>query len=613
MEWEEHNLLAKMDEQPLDSLADDYMYGFDAQDDLESKWVGVAAANGWAPAEDLTEFRRYSLFRGVEEWHQMLCCANTMKQNSPSNDPLDGQDLLTFLSKLYLPRTTASDEDIEELISESHQRNGHTAAKSQPTQLETATGVVSKKRRKRNSKGKPNVEPSVKKHKKDKESPYWSTPQAQSSNEQLSQPAVTTEGKRKSKKARRRHRRSKNSEKVSDTSSPELHMSGSNKILHETALGYLNGDNVFAPRPVQHDNQESMGGSVILRDSHLPHACHASAGKATETPRSPPLTPSKTEMISDAAELNLAASRQDDGPSEDKTIPHERKEEHPTLKPSTQIPKRKAKSPYFSSPIHSSPTKAKSPRPPRNTISCIPFPRLDAPKFGLIQEELAHDPFRLLIAVTFLIRTPGRTAIPVFHNLMTTYQTPQDLADADTHDIVAMIKHLGLGAVRAAAIQKYARLWLDNPPRADARYAVKNYPAPGDGVDVRAGEVLEPADPRQSAWEIGHMTQGRYAIDSWRIFCRDELRGVAEDWQGRGREGEFQPEWMRVRPEDKELRACLRWMWMREGWEWDPRTGEREVLSEELRRAVDEGRVAYDDTGGLKILDEEELAGDRRT
>jgi hypothetical protein len=58
---------------------------------------------------------------------------------------------------------------------------------------------------------------------------------------------------------------------------------------------------------------------------------------------------------------------------------------------------------------------------------------------------------------------------------------------------------------------------------------------------------------------------------------------------------------MRVRPDDKELRAYLRWMWMKEGWEWNPDTGERTVLCEELRNAVNEGRVVYDEKGGLKI------------
>jgi hypothetical protein len=73
------------------------------------------------------------------------------------------------------------------------------------------------------------------------------------------------------------------------------------------------------------------------------------------------------------------------------------------------------------------------------------------------------------------------------------------------------------------------------------------------------------ADAREraigSAWEIGHLTQGPYALDSWRIFCRDVLLGRSEHWTGKGSEPGFQPEWMRVLPRDKELRACLRWMW----------------------------------------------------
>lgn len=273
------------------------------------------------------------------------------------------------------------------------------------------------------------------------------------------------------------------------------------------------------------------------------------------------------------------------------------------LRSSSQTPKRVSTSKYFTTP-KSSPLKAKSPRPPRGTVSSIPFPPLSALEFGLIQENLAGDPFRLLIAITFLIRTPGKTAIPTYHAVMERYPTPEALAEADSAELSSMIKHLGLSVVRAAQIQKYAQIWLDNPPRQDVRYGVKNYPSPGDGSDVRACEELLPEDEdsRESAWEIGHMTQGPYAIDSWRIFCRDVLLGRAEDWNGKGREGEFQPEWMRVLPLDKELRACLRWLWMKEGWAWDPLTGEREVLSEELRRAVDEGRVEWDNTGALQII-----------
>lgn len=266
-------------------------------------------------------------------------------------------------------------------------------------------------------------------------------------------------------------------------------------------------------------------------------------------------------------------------------------------------------------------------RPPRNTVSALSVPPLSADEFGLVQENLAHDPFRLLIATVFLTRTPSKAAMPVFHEVMERWQTPAELAAADPDAIKGLIEKLGLPERRCESIKKIADKWTRQPPNKDMRYGVKDYPFKGDGKDVRSGEMFGPEDqhgdvivvaPSQendhpetavktkargygTAWEIGHLTLGPYAIDSWRIFCRDVLLGRAEDWKGKGREPTFQPEWMRVQPGDKELRACLRWMWMKEGWWWDPRTGEKQVLSEKMRIAVNEGRVDYDNDGNLYI------------
>lgn len=138
---------------------------------------------------------------------------------------------------------------------------------------------------------------------------------------------------------------------------------------------------------------------------------------------------------------------------------------------------------------------------------------------------------------------------------------------------------------------------------------MRGYPVKDSGRDVKKDEILDAADPR-TAWEIGHMTQGPYALDSWRIFCRDILREVATSWNGEGNTEEgFQPEWMRVVPDDKELRAYLRWMWLKEGFQWDPFTGEKEVASERLMKAAIEGKIAWDDKRGMMILevDVEEL------
>lgn len=305
--------------------------------------------------------------------------------------------------------------------------------------------------------------------------------------------------------------------------------------------------------------------------------------------------------------------------------------------------KRTLSSPFFS---NESPTKSgQQPSPrrrQRGTVSCIPFPPLTAHYFGLIQEQLALDPFWLLVAVTFLIRTTGKAAIPVFWQVMQRFPAPEMIGDeANVPELTDMIRHLGLASNRVAAIRRYAHGWIKRPPQAGFRYRVRGY-ASRDAVvmpDIdphvspeqsganAATDLFAPASafssPRKlaagngnngdafaqpadegdlEAWEIGHLTQGRYAIDSWRIFCRDALLGKALDWRGAGRETEFQPEWMRVMPQDKELRAYLRWMWMKEGWQWDAVSGERVVLSEEMRAAVEEGRVAYNDDGELVIV-----------
>jgi methyl-CpG-binding domain protein 4 len=276
-----------------------------------------------------------------------------------------------------------------------------------------------------------------------------------------------------------------------------------------------------------------------------------------------------------------------------------------TVKKPTKAP---VKSPFFSPPASAEKPKVSSEKKPRQKgglVSCIPFPPLRSPNFGLLQEKLWNDPFRLLVGVTFLNRTMGKHAIPVFFSLMERYPTPADILVADREDIISMTRHLGLQAQRAETYKKFAHFWIHDPPVKGKRYRVDHYPEPGNGMDIKAGEITDDEDPR-SAWEIGHMTKGRYAIDSWRIFCRDVLRGEAEGWNGEGREDGFQPEWMRVQPRDKELIACLRWMWLKEGFSWDPVTGEKEVAGRELMEAAIAGKIVWDDRGGMRIVDDEE-------
>ncbi|OJD13651.1 hypothetical protein AJ78_05908 [Emergomyces pasteurianus Ep9510] len=247
------------------------------------------------------------------------------------------------------------------------------------------------------------------------------------------------------------------------------------------------------------------------------------------------------------------------------------------------------KSPYF-------------PQKRSNATSCLPFPPISAQSFGLIQEKLAHNPFRLLIATIFLNRTRGEVAIPVLYSVFEKYPTITALAEAQEEDVVEMIRCLGFQNVRARKCITLAKLWIETPPVKGKRYRKLHYPNKGDGRDIKPRECVEDDDPRV-AWEIAHLPGlGSYAIDSWRIFCRDELRGLASDWKGAEASDEFVPEWKSVLPKDKELRGYLTWMWLKEGCEWEQETGGRRRASKKLLRAALKGGIAVQ-TGGSWILE----------
>lgn len=266
-------------------------------------------------------------------------------------------------------------------------------------------------------------------------------------------------------------------------------------------------------------------------------------------------------------------------------------------------------SPYFSQP--STPIKASKvkpvkvrrptispyfPRQPVKRITCLPFPPLESTRFGLMQERLAHDPFRMLVATIFLNKTRGEQAMPVYFHLMSKYPTVESLANANVEDITRIIHSLGFQNSRARKCVELANAWLSHPPEKDRRYRKLNYPSRGDGRDVQPEETLSDHDQRV-AWEIAHLPGlGAYALDSWRIFCRDKLRGLSSSWNGESSQiTEFEPEWKRVVPTDKELRAYLTWMWLKLGYVWNKETGARTVADQGTLARAKEGGVVHDD------------------
>ncbi|KAE8323494.1 hypothetical protein BDV39DRAFT_208780 [Aspergillus sergii] len=172
------------------------------------------------------------------------------------------------------------------------------------------------------------------------------------------------------------------------------------------------------------------------------------------------------------------------------------------------------------------------------------------------------------------------------------------MATADVCDLVDMIHCLGFQNQRTRKCISLAQTWMSQPPRKDERYRKLHYPCKLDGRDVRPQECIDDTDPRV-AWEVAHLPGvGAYSLDSWRIFCRDELRGLAKDWKGSGAATtDFVPEWKSVLPHDKELRAYLTWMWLKEGWVWDRQTGLKTRASEKMMRAARRGGVALEENG----------------
>lgn len=246
----------------------------------------------------------------------------------------------------------------------------------------------------------------------------------------------------------------------------------------------------------------------------------------------------------------------------------------------------------------------------REQVSCVPFPPLDSTAFGLVQERLCHSPFLLLIAVIFLNKTRGAVAMPVFYQLIARYPNPASLASAKHEDVVAFFQHLGLQNQRAKKCIGLAKTWLEYPPTKGKRYRRLHYPCKDDGKDIDPTENPISDDDPRVAWEVGHLVGvGSYAVDSWRIFCRDELRdldtGLPElaDLQDETtRKLELEKEWTRVLPTDKELRAYLRWRWLRLGFEWNPMTGERKLASQKALDDAKRGGVIYEGKEGGEVL-----------
>lgn len=201
----------------------------------------------------------------------------------------------------------------------------------------------------------------------------------------------------------------------------------------------------------------------------------------------------------------------------------------------------------------------------------LPF-MLQPASFGLMQERILTSLYALLIQSILWNQTHGLQARPILFKILTLYPTAAALSLAPVEILSQLLQPIGLQNIRAARLIAFGKTWVEAPPCATRRYRKLNYPTRGSGKNIRPGEILATDDARQG-WEVAHLPgMGPYALDSYRIFYRDQLRDLE------GREG-VEPEWMRVVPGDKDLSAYLVWKWQQYGWDWDAHTGKRTLMT----------------------------------
>lgn len=107
---------------------------------------------------------------------------------------------------------------------------------------------------------------------------------------------------------------------------------------------------------------------------------------------------------------------------------------------------------------------------------------------GLIQEHIKDDPWRVLVACIMMNMTRGLTMRPYMWRLFERYPTAQALAAADPASLEEMISPLGLSVRRSRSLITMSQ-----------GYTTSNWTKPSDLPGC-----------------------GKYADDSWKIFCTDD-------------------------------------------------------------------------------------------
>ena len=111
---------------------------------------------------------------------------------------------------------------------------------------------------------------------------------------------------------------------------------------------------------------------------------------------------------------------------------------------------------------------------------------------GLIQEDLWPNEWKILIACLLLNLTTRKQVDGVIYRLFSLYPNPEALKDANLDDLQDLIRPLGMWRKRANTLKRFSEEYL------------------------------------KSGWKTAKDLYGcgKYADDSWKIFCQGSWRSV---------------------------------------------------------------------------------------
>lgn len=129
---------------------------------------------------------------------------------------------------------------------------------------------------------------------------------------------------------------------------------------------------------------------------------------------------------------------------------------------------------------------------------------MDTPRklspFGLIQEELRDDPWKLLVACVMLNLTSIKQVRPIIWDFFDRYPTPEKCAAGSVEEIAAMIKSLGLYNRRAKTIVKLSQSFGEKWNRVTDLPGVGKYAADSWRIFVEGKIDVEPTDSKLSKY-----------------------------------------------------------------------------------------------------------------